>query len=181
MDELGHRLPPNKIPKRPRWRRAPQNAIDIALHEVFKAMEMDAKGNDDGQINDGADGGARADGVPHEVVTGADDRAHGGLHGSDKALTIAQCMLKEKTTEYSADVEAYRARISHLESMLTEFGIRPDGSLSTAPLIEAEDVDCAPLMVHVFVQAERDAAIEQATAANLEALQFSTANEELQR
>ena len=79
-------------------------------------------------------------------------------------------MLEEKTPEYSADVKANKGRISHLESMLAEFGIRPDGSSSVAPFLEAEDVDRAPLMVDVFVQVERDAAIEQATAANSHAL-----------
>ena len=88
-------------------------------------MEMDAEGNDDGQINVEADGGAGVDGVPHEVVTGANERAHGGQHGSDEALAIAQYMYKEKIAEYSANVEAYKARISHLESMLAKFGIRP--------------------------------------------------------
>ena len=66
--------------------------------------------------------------VPHEVVTGADERAHGGLHGPDKALAIAQRTLKEKTAEYLADVEAYRARILHLETLLAGFGIRLDRS-----------------------------------------------------
>ena len=36
-------------------------------------------------------------------------------------------------------------------------------------------------MVHVSMQAERDTAVEQATAANLNALELSTANQELQR
>ena len=156
MDEPGRPLPPNRIPKRPRWRRAPQNAIDIVLHEVFEAMEMNAEGNDDGKINAGVDGGARADEVPHEVVseadggarvdrvphevvTGADERAHGGLHRSDKALAIVQCTLKEKTVKYLADADAYKARILHLETLLVGFGIRPDGSSSSAPLIVAED------------------------------------------
>ena len=92
--------------------------------------------------------------MPHEAMTGADKKAHRGLHKSDKALAIAQCMLEEKTREYLADVEAYRARISHLKSMLAEFGIRPDGSSSIALLIKAEDINCAPPMVHVSVQAE---------------------------
>ena len=181
VNEPGHPLPLNRLPKRPKWRRAPQNGIDIALHEVFKAMEMNIEGNDDGQINAGADRGAGADIVPYEVVTKADERAHGRQHGSDEALAIAQCMLKEKTPEYLAHVEAYKARISHLESMLTEFGIRLDGSSSSAPLLEAEDIDRASLMVYGSMQAERDAAIEQATIANLHALELSTANQELQR
>ena len=128
MDELGRPLPSDRIPKKRRWRLAPQNAIDIALHEVFEAMEMDVEGNNDGQINGGTDGGAGADELPHEVVTkadaragadrvphgivtGADERTHGGLHGSDKALAIAQHILEEKIAEYSTDREAYRARI----------------------------------------------------------------------
>ena len=68
-----------------------------------------------------------------------------------------------------------------METLLAGFGIRPDGSSSTAPLIEAEDVDCAPPTVHVSVQAERDATVEQATTANLNALELSTANQDLQR
>ena len=76
VNELGRPLPLDRIPKRPKWRRAPQNAIDIALHEVFKAIEMDTEGNDNGQINAKTDGGAGADGMPYEVVTGADERAH---------------------------------------------------------------------------------------------------------
>ena len=170
VDDLGLLLPLDRISKRSRWRRAPQNAIDITLHEVFEAMEMDAESNDDGQINVSADGGARADEVPHEVVT-----------GSDKVLAIAQCMLEEKITEYSVDIEANKARTLYLESILVGFGMRPDGSSSSAPLLEAEDVDHALPMVHVFVQAEKDAAVEQATTANLQALQLSTVNEELQR
>ena len=198
MDEAGRPLPLDRIPKGPRWRRAPQNAIDIALHKVFEAMEIDAERNDDGQINVSsnrgvgadkvphevlikADGGAGADEVPHEVVTRADKRAHKELHRSDEALVITQRMLEEKITEYSVDVKASRARISHLESMLTKFGIRLDGSSSIALLTEAEDVDRAPPMVHVSMQAERDVIVEQATTANLQALQLSTANEELQR
>ena len=127
------------------------------------------------------DGGVGADGVPQEVVTGVDKKAHGWLHGSEEALAIAQCTLQEKTAEYLADVEAYRARILHLETLLVGFGIRPDGSLSSALLVEAEDVDHAPPTVHISMQAERDAAIEQATAANLNALELSTANQELQK
>ena len=198
VDEPGRPLPPDRTPKRPRWRRAPQNPIDIVLREVFKAMEMDVKGNDDGQINVGvhkgvgadevphevpigADGGIGADGVLQEVVTGADERAHRWLHGSDEALVIAQRTLQEKTAEYLVDVEAYRARILHLETLLVGFGIRPDGSLSSAPLVEAKDVDRAPLTVHVSMQAQRDAVVEQAIAANLNALELSIANQELQR
>ena len=198
MDEPGHPLPPDRTPKRPSWRRAPQNPIDIVLREVFEAMEMDVEGNDDGQNNVGAYGGVGPDEVPHEVpieadggigadrvleevVTTADERAHRSLHGSDKALAIAQRTLQEKTTEYLADVEAYRARISHLETLFTRFGIRPDGSSSSAPLVEAEEIDRAPPTVHVSMQAERDAAVEQATAANLNALELSAANQELQR
>ena len=89
-------------------------------------------------------------------------------------------MLKAKIAEYSADVEAYKTRISHLESMLAEFRINLDGSSSSAPLLEAKDVDHAPPMVHTFVQVERDAAIEQTTATNLHALELSIANQELQ-
>ena len=198
VDEPGHPLPPYRTPKRPRWRRAPQNPIDIVLREVFEAMEMDVEGNDDGQNNVGvhggvgadevphevlieADGGVGADGVPQEVVTGADERAHGWLHGSNEALAIAQRTLQEKTVEYLADVEAYRATILHLETLLTGFGIRPDGSSSSAPLIEAKDIDHAPLTVHVSMQAKKDAAVEQAIAANLNALELSTANQELQK
>ena len=128
-----------------------------------------------------ADKGVEADGVPQEVVTGVDERAHGGLHGSDEALAIAQRTLEEKTTKYLVNVEAFRARILHLETLLPGFGIRPDGSSSSAPLVEVEDVDCAPPTVHVSLQAERDAVVEQATAANLNALELSTANQELQR
>ena len=110
VDESGCPLPPDRTPKRPRWRHAPQNTIDIVLREVFEAMEMDVEGNDDGQINVGvhggvgadkvlhevpieADGGVGADGVPQEVVTEADEKAHGWLHGSDEALAIAQRTL----------------------------------------------------------------------------------------
>ena len=114
-------------------------------------------------------------------MTGADEKAHGWLHGSDEALAIAQRTLQEKTAEYLADVEAYRARISHLKTLLAGLGIRLDGSSSSAPLVEAEDVDCAPLTVHVSMQAERDAAVEQAIAANLNALELSTTNQKLQR
>ena len=120
MDEPGRPLPPDRIPKRPRWRRAPQNPIDIVLRKVFEAMEMDVEGNDDGQINRIADGEAKADGVPHEVEIGVDERAHRVQHESDEALAIAQRMLKEKTTEYLADEAAYKARITHLESMEAE-------------------------------------------------------------
>ena len=198
VDEPGRPLPPDRIPKRPRWRRAPQNPIDIVLREVFEAMEMDVEGNDDGQNNVGAhggvgldevphevpieaDGGIGAVGVPEEVVTWADERAHGSLHGSDEALAIAERTLQEKTAEYLADVEAYRAWISHLETLLAGFGIRPDGSSSSVPLVEAQEIDRAPPTVHFSMQAERDAAVEQVTAANLNALELSTANQELQR
>ena len=198
VDEPGCPLPPDRTPKRPRWRCAPQNPIDIVLREVFEAMEMDVEGNDDGQNNVSAhegvgsnevqhevpieaDGGIGVDGVPEEVVTRADERAHGSLHGSDEALAIAQRTLQEKTTEYLADVEAYRARISHLETLLAGFEIRLDRSSSSAPLVEAEEIDRAPPTVHVSMQAEKDAAVEQATAANLNALELSTANQELQR
>ena len=198
MDEPGRPLPPDRTPKRPRWRRAPQNPIDIVLREVFEAMEMDVEGNDDGQNNVGthggvgpdevphevpieADGGIGADGVPEEVLTRADERAHKSLHGSNEALAIAQHTLQEKTAEYLVDVEAYRARISHLETLLARFRIRPDGSSSSASLVEVEEIDRAPLTVHVSMQAERDAAVEQATTANLNALELSTANQELQR
>ena len=99
----------------------------------------------------------------------------------NEALAIAQRMLEEKTTEYLADVKAYKARTSHLESMLAVSEIRPDGSSSSAPLLEAEDVDQAPLMVHTSVQAGKDAAVEQARATNLHALELSTTNKELQR
>ena len=198
MDEPRRPLSPDKTPKRSRWRRAPQNPTDIVLREFFEAMEIDEEGNDDGQINVSvhkgvgadevprevvtkADGGVAADGVPQEVVIEVDERAHGGVHGSDEALAIAQRTLQEKTAEYFADVEAYRARILHLETLLAGFGIRPDRSSSSAPLVEVEDVDRAPPTVHVSMQAERDAAVEQATAANLNALQLSTTNQELQR
>ena len=144
MDKPGRPLPTDRIPKRPRWRRAPQNPIDIVLREVFEAMKMNVEGNDDGQNNVGTHGGVGLDEVPHEVpieadgeigavgvpeevVTKADKRTHGSLHGSDEALAIAERMLQEKTAEYLADVEAYRARISHLETLLAGFGIRPDG------------------------------------------------------
>ena len=144
-------------------------------------MEMNVEGNDDEQINAGADREARADRVPNEVVTGVDERAHEGQHRSDEALAIAQRMLKEKIVKYLADVEANKARISHLESMLMEFGIRPDGSSSNAPLLEAKNIDRAPPMVHASVQVERDAIVEQTTVANLHALELSTVNQELQR
>ena len=93
MDELGSPLPPDRIPKKPKWRLVPQNAIDIALQEVFKAMEVDVEDNDDGQFNRGADRGVREDGVANEVVTGADERAYGEQHRLDEALAIAQYML----------------------------------------------------------------------------------------
>ena len=72
MDEPGRPLPPDRTPKRPRWRRAPQNPIDIVLWEVFEAMEMDVEGNDDGQNNVGVHGGVGPDEVPHEVPIEAD-------------------------------------------------------------------------------------------------------------
>ena len=78
-------------------------------------------------------------------------------------------------------MEAYKARISHLETLLAGFGTRPDGSSSSALLIEEEEIDRAPPTVHVSMQAERDAAVEQATVANLNALELSTTNQELQR
>ena len=137
-------------------------------------MKVDVKGNDDGQFNRGADG------VVDEVVTGADERTDGGQHRSDEALAIAQCMLEEKTQEYLADVAAYKAKISYLESMLAAFEIRVDGSSSNAPFLKAEEFDRAPLMVHAFLQVERNAAIKQARVANLYALELSTANQELE-
>ena len=123
-------------------------------------MELDVEGIDDKQFNRGVDRGAGADGVVDGVVTGVDERAHGGQHRSGKALAIAQCMLKKKTQEYLADVAAYKARISYLESTLTAFKIKVDGSSSNAPFLEAEEFDHAPPMVHASVQAERDAAVE---------------------
>ena len=90
-------------------------------------------------------------------------------------------MLQEKTAKYLADVESYRARILHLETLLAGFEIRPDGSSSSAPIVEVEDVDRAPPTVHVSMEAERDAAVEQATPANLNNLELSTANQELLR
>ena len=57
VDEPRSPLPLDKIPKKPRWRLALQNAINIALQEVFKAMEVDEEGNDDGQLNRGAEEG----------------------------------------------------------------------------------------------------------------------------
>ena len=119
--------------------------------------------------------------MPQEVVTRADERAHGGLYGSNEALAIAQRPFEEKTVEYLADVEAYKARTFYLETLLARFGIRPDGSSSSAPLVQAEDVDHAPPIVYVSMQAKRDAVVEQETAANLNALQLSTANQDLQR
>ena len=89
-------------------------------------------------------------------------------------------MLKEKTQEYLADVTAYKARISYLESMLAAFGIRADGSSNNAPFLEAEEFECALPMVHIFVQVKRDAAVEQVRVANLHALELSIANQELQ-
>ena len=180
VDELGSLLPPDRIPKRPKWRPAPQNAIDITLHEVFEAMKVDVEGNDDGQFNRGADEGTRADGVADKVVIRADERAQGRQHGSDKALAIAQRMLEEKTQEYLADVVAYKAKISYLKSTLAAFGIRADGSSSNALFLEAKEFDRAPPMVHTFVQVERDTTIEQAKVAKLHALELSTANQELQ-
>ena len=85
-------------------------------------------------------------------MTGANKRAHGWLHGLDEALAIAQRTLQEKTAEYLADVEAYRTRILHLKTLLVGFGIRPDGSSRSAPLVEAEDVDFAPPTVHVSIK-----------------------------
>ena len=61
-----------------------------------------------------------------------------------------------------------------METLPAGFGIRLDGSSSSAPLVEAEDVDHAPPTVHVSMQAKRDVAVEQATAANLNALELST-------
>ena len=58
--------------------------------------------------------------MPHEVVIGADERAHVGQHRLNEASAIAQRMLEEKTVEYLADVAAYKARITHLESMQAE-------------------------------------------------------------
>ena len=72
MDEPWRPLPPDRTPKRPRWKRAPQNSIDFVFREVFEAMEMDIEGNDDGQINAGMDGGVGVDEVLHKVLTKAD-------------------------------------------------------------------------------------------------------------
>ena len=91
-------------------------------------------------------------------------------------MAIAQRMLEEKIQEYLVDVAAYKARFSYLESMLAAFGIRVDGSLSNALFLEVKKFDCAPLMVHASVQAERDAAVEQVRVANLHALELSIAN-----
>ena len=38
VDEPWSLLPPNGIPKKPKWRPAPQNVVDIALQEVFEWM-----------------------------------------------------------------------------------------------------------------------------------------------
>ena len=75
---------------------------------------------------------------------------------------------------------AYKAKISYLESRLAAFGIRVDGSSSNALFLEGEEFDRAPLMVHAFAQAERDASVEQVRVSNLHALELSTANQELQ-
>ena len=77
------------------------------------------------------------------------------------------------------DVLAYKARISYLEFVLAAFGIRADGSSSNAPFLEAKEFDRAPSMVHAFVQAEKDAVVEQARVTNLHALELSIANQEL--
>ena len=82
MDELGSPFPLDKISKKLRWRLAPQNAIDIALQEVFEAMEVDVEGNDDVQFNRGANRGAKANGVADEVVTGSPGQTRGLTGGS---------------------------------------------------------------------------------------------------
>ena len=51
MDVPGSPFPPDRIPKKPKRKLALQNAIDIALQEVFEAMEMDVEGNDDKQFS----------------------------------------------------------------------------------------------------------------------------------
>ena len=55
-----------------------------------------------------------------------------------------------------------------------------NGSSNNAIFLEAEVFDCAPLMVHASMQAERDAVVEQVTTSNLHALELSMANQELQ-
>ena len=121
-----------------------------------------------------------ADGVLDEVMTEVDKRAFGGLYGSDEALAIAQCMLEEKTQEYLVDVAAYKTRISDLESKLAILGVRADSSSSNVPILEAEEFDCAPLVVDTSLQIERDAAVEQARLAELYILELSTTDKNLQ-
>jgi hypothetical protein len=152
LDDPESPIPANREPwsrSRPRKRRrlSADNELDRDLGAAFAQMEMIEAGEAMTRA-DGADGVSTG---PNEVLTGADgvltrhdgvltrademaDGPDGVLTGADGVFTGPDGVLTghvisaEEQSKLLADVAAYKARISFLESKLAELGFIEDAS-----------------------------------------------------
>ena len=173
--------------------------------------EADSGPGEDG--GPGADGGSGADGAgttadtavtgaegrgtgPDRMMTGPEEHLTGGgvdmTGASDVALAAAQRMILELQNQHAADVAAYTARISILESRLAALGVREEEATEEARKAHVEK-DAAKEQARVAnvekdaaivwarnLEAEKEVAIEQARIADLYAWEVFTAKEDLE-
>ena len=86
---------------------------------------------------------------------------------------MAGATLEELYKQHDEEVLRYKARISFVESRVGALMVREDGSSSSAPIVPRDEY------LH-SLQAQKDAAIEEARNAELCAMQISTTNQEMQ-
>jgi hypothetical protein len=154
LDDPESPIPANREPwsrsrSRKRRRLSVDNELDRDLGAAFSQMEMVGAR----EAMTGADGADRADGAdgvltgPNGVLTGADgvaDGPDGVLTGADRADEVSTghdgvlawfggveirgviVVSAQEQSKLLADVAAYKARISFLESKLVELGFRED-------------------------------------------------------
>ena len=103
---------------------------------------------------------------------GADLVLIGANIGATKVHT-ASANLEELYKQYDEEVAGYKARISFLESKVAALTMKEDSSSDSGPIVPRDEY-LQPL------QAEKDAAIEEARNAKLHATQISIANQKMQ-
>jgi len=154
VDEPGTPIPEGRTPKKPRHRKVTSNDVEMAIAEAFEHMD------------EGTEANIEVNNVINEVVHGVVNEVNLGGRGADSMESI----LEDMRRQHAEEVHRYKAQIFNLENQVAALTMGEASSSSGTPIAATIQ----------SLEAERDAALEEAKIAKAQTLEVCSSNEIMQ-
>jgi hypothetical protein len=149
VDESGTPIPDGREPKKPRNRKRPANDMEMAIEEAFEHMD------------EGMEANVEVNNLINVVVNEALNKVNFGELRAD----TMESRMEELRKQHAEEIHEYKARIFELENQIATLMMEKAGSSSSTPIYLKS------------LEAERDAALQEAKIAKSQALEVCMMNE----